>query len=175
MKHAIVLFASICIFKSVSAQSADSLFLRTAFIKLERARDYTLSVARLMPAEKYGFKPSHDQMTFAGQLLHLSANLGWLSSSYLKNNGTNPVAKDDMTLNQKDAVIAVVEKSYRYALDALKTFHPDGLGDSVSFFAGPMQKMQIINLMNDHQSHHRGQMIVYLRLNGIAPPAYVGW
>lgn len=157
MKHAIVLIASIfCVFKGVSAQSADSLFLRTAIIKLETARDYTLSVARLMPAERYGFKPSQDQMTFAGQLLHLSANLGWLSSSYLNDKGTNPVTKGDMSLAERDAVIAVVEKSYRYALDAMKNFRPGALGESVTFFAGPMKKMQIINLLNDHQSHHRG-------------------
>jgi uncharacterized damage-inducible protein DinB len=30
-------------------------------------------------------------------------------------------------------------------------------------------------LMHDHHTHHRGQIIVYLRLNGLKPPKYVGW
>jgi len=35
--------------------------------------------------------------------------------------------------------------------------------------------MQRPVLLNDHQTHHRGQLVVYLRLNGIKPPAYIGW
>jgi uncharacterized damage-inducible protein DinB len=38
-----------------------------------------------------------------------------------------------------------------------------------------MNKLQILNLLNDHQTHHRAQLIVYLRINGIKPPDYVGW
>ncbi len=38
-----------------------------------------------------------------------------------------------------------------------------------------MTERQIINLMNDHLTHHRAQAIVYLRLNGVMPPKYVGW
>jgi uncharacterized damage-inducible protein DinB len=49
------------------------------------------------------------------------------------------------------------------------------LDEIVPFFAGPKARRQILILMHDHQSHHVGQLIVYLRLNGIKPPAYVGW
>jgi uncharacterized damage-inducible protein DinB len=38
-----------------------------------------------------------------------------------------------------------------------------------------MNKLQIINLINDHQTHHRAQLLVYLRLKGVKPPEYVGW
>lgn len=146
-----------------------------AHSKLEGARDYTLSIAELMPAESYAFRPSADQMTFGEQLLHLSANLGWLSSHYLNNEAPNPVESGDMKLTQKDSIIRVVDKAYQYALHALNAFPRDRLGDTVSFFAGPKRIMQIINLVNDHQSHHRGQLIVYLRMRGIKPPPYVGW
>ena len=45
----------------------------------------------------------------------------------------------------------------------------------VDFFAGPMSKRQILTLLNDHYTHHRGQIIVYLRMNDIKPPRYRGW
>jgi uncharacterized damage-inducible protein DinB len=157
------------------AQSVDSLFVRAAFSKLQGAREYTLQVARLMPAEYYSFKPDADEMTFGEQLLHLSQNLGWLSSYYLNNKAQNPVIKSDIKLQEKDSVLAVVVKAYDYALEVMKNFPPDKLNDGVTFFAGPMRKLQIINLLNDHQTHHRGQLIVYLRMKGIRPPAYVGW
>lgn len=41
--------------------------------------------------------------------------------------------------------------------------------------AGPLTRRQILILMHDHQAHHIGQLIVYLRLKGIKPPGYVGW
>ena len=53
--------------------------------------------------------------------------------------------------------------------------HSSDLDEEVQFFAGPMSKRQILVLMNDHLTHHRGQMIVYVRLKGVKPPAYKGW
>lgn len=156
----------------VSAQSTNSLFLRAAIQKLEHARAYTLQVAEAMPSEHYMFKPTEESMTFAQQLHHLAENLGWLSSVYLKNE-TNPVTKK--LQSDKNASIHELELVYDYALLALQAFPPQSLPDTVSFFAGPMTKLQIINLINDHQTHHRAQLAVYLRMVGVKPPAYIGW
>lgn len=46
---------------------------------------------------------------------------------------------------------------------------------TLDFFAGPKSKLQILYLLQDHMSHHRGQPIVYLNLQGKEPPPYVGW
>lgn len=127
-----------------------------------------------MPEEKYAYKPTAGEMSFGEQLLHLSSNMGWLTSSYLAA-GINPVTKEDMNLKKKKEIIAVLNKAYDYAIGILQQFDVTHLRDSVSFFAGPMNKLQIINLLNDHQTHHRGQILVYLRLNEIKPPDYVGW
>ena len=75
----------------------------------------------------------------------------------------------------KQQVIDRLRMGYEYAENALKNFNKQTLSDSVTFFAGPMNRLQIINLLNDHQTHHRAQVLVYLRLNGIKPPDYVGW
>jgi uncharacterized damage-inducible protein DinB len=168
-------FAFMLLSRGAKAQATDTLFIQMARLKLARAHAYTLELASRMPAEKYGFKPSSGQMSFAGQLLHLAQNLAWLSSSYLDEKQRNPLTKADGNLEQKDSILTVVNRTYHYALRTLEHFRPPDLTDTVSFFAGPMNKLQIINLINDHQSHHRGQLIVYLRMNGITPPPYVGW
>lgn len=167
-----VLFLGTCF--SAAAQQIDALLMESAITKLQHAKEYTLQVADLMPADKYSFKPSQEEMSFGEQLLHLSANLGWLSSAYL-GAGENPVTKADAKLQNKEEVRALVIKAYDYALETFRKFNPANLADTVKFFAGPMNKLQIITLINDHQTHHRGQVLVYLRLNGIAPPRYVGW
>ncbi len=156
------------------AQSTGSLYLKAAKQKLQHAREYTMKVAEAMPEEKYGFKPSAEEMDFGQQLLHLSSNMGWLSSAYFGQT-SNPITKEDGGLKKKEAIIAVLNKAYDFALNTLSHVTEKELSDTVSFFAGPMSKLQIINLLNDHQTHHRAQVLVYLRLNGIKPPDYVGW
>ena len=155
-------------------QGVDTLFVRAAHKKLSNAKEYTLKVAELMPAELYAYRPASTGMSFGEQLLHLSQNLGWLCSAYLREE-RNPVEKTKMRLQQKDSILQIVTDVYDYALMALDQLEPRQLSDSVAFFAGPMTKLQIVSLMNDHQTHHRAQLLVYLRLNGMTPPRYVGW
>lgn len=169
-----VLFLMFCLVSNVHSQQHDSLFMVSAVTKLKNSKEYTLQVADLMPAQQYGFRPTKDEMSFGEQLIHISANLGWLTSSYLSE-GVNPVSKEDSKISQKDSIRSVIVRTYDYAISVLQQFPIEQLGDSVKFFAGPMSKLQIINLVSDHQTHHRGQLLVYLRLSGLTPPKYIGW
>lgn len=159
---------------TATAQKRDTLFLDAAITKLQNSKEYTLKVANKMPEEKYGFKPVPDEMSFGEQLLHIAANLNWLTSSYITSS-KSPVTKAATQVQKKGEIIQVLSNTYDLAIAALKSFEATHLADTVSFFAGPKTKLQIINLISDHQTHHRAQMIVYLRLNGIKPPGYVGW
>jgi len=170
----ILLFSALVQYNPAWTQGADSLFMQAAILKLQSAREYTLEVAKLMPGEKYSYKASPDEMSFGEQLLHISANMGWLCSNYLDGSDSPVSALDKKATGKKD-IIAVVTRTYDYALKVLQLFNREQLSNKVNFFAGPMNKLQIINLLNDHQTHHRGQLLVYLRLSGIKPPAYVGW
>ena len=156
------------------AQKNDSLFIASVLTKFKNSKEYTLKVADLMPEHRYSFRPTKEEISFGEQLLHICSNLGWLSSSYLST-GNNPVTKEDSKLQSKDSIRQVVVRTYDYAIAVLTQFSANNLSDTVKFFAGPMSKLQIINLLSDHQTHHRGQLLVYLRLCGLTPPKYVGW
>jgi len=171
----IIIFVLLYLFFDLSAkaQATDSLFMDASIVKLKHAKDYTMEVAKLMPKEKYIFRPTAEEMSFAEQLLHLAQNMKWLCSSYL--DGSANQAKISDSPLEKDATIQLLKSTYDYAIMTLQNFKTSHLSDTVSFFAGPMNKLQIINLLNDHQTHHRAQLLVYLRINGIKPPNYVGW
>jgi uncharacterized damage-inducible protein DinB len=145
--------------------------------KWSNATTYTLALAESMPAEQYSFRPVEGEMSFGEQLVHLSSNMVWLSSEYLL--GAKPPHDrkeiEGFARKSKEEVLQLVEESLEYAATTLKNLDPTQLNESVKFFAGPMTRRQIILLMNDHLTHHRAQAIVYLRLNGILPPKYVGW
>jgi uncharacterized damage-inducible protein DinB len=68
-----------------------------------------------------------------------------------------------------------MDDAFTFSRDIVKELKPEDLEQRVDFFAGNFTKRQILNLMDDHVTHHRGELIVYLRLNGIKPPPYRGW
>jgi len=138
---------------------------------------YILDVAGQMPDSGYAYKPVADEMRFDEQLLHMASNMLWLSSTHLT---TQKPPFTDTELKQlngkpKQEIIATLRQSLAFAQMAIETIPATDLEQPVKFFAGPKTKRQIINLMHDHLTHHRAQTIVYLRLNGIKPPSYVGW
>jgi uncharacterized damage-inducible protein DinB len=175
MKYTL-LFAALILTFSAVAQS-NKTYLTEIQTKWANAKAYTLAVADAMPAERYGFRPVADEMPFAEQMIHLSSNMVWLSSSYLSTEKSPFTTKEMAAFSNKSKaeIRDIVEQSMDYAMNAVKNLPPDQLNEPVKFFSGPMSKRQIIMLMNDHLTHHRAQSIVYLRLNFITPPKYVGW
>ena len=157
---------------TVRAQTEDSLIVQLSR-KWVHAKAYALKMAELMPEKDYDFRPVPDEMSFRQQLLHLADNIVWLSTSYLSPD--LPKRKIDTSNLSKSDVIKIVSDAYDIGLKAQTSLSKSRLDNKVKFFAGPMTIRQILILLHDHQSHHIGQVIVYLRLNGIKPPDYVGW
>jgi uncharacterized damage-inducible protein DinB len=164
----------ICLSFLVSSNlPAQDSFLSDYKIKWKNATEYTLEFAKAMPEETYSFKPVPVEMSYGEQLKHIAGNMVWLCSSYL---GGAKTTLDPMNAGtSKKEIIAVLEKSFAYAAETVDHLNEKVLNQNVDFFAGFMTKRRILLLMTDHVTHHRGQLVVYLRLNGIEPPAYRGW
>jgi uncharacterized damage-inducible protein DinB len=154
----------------------DSLLIKSHFIKMANAKTYTLQVAELMPEDLYGFRPVEGEMSFKEQLIHIGKNLYWLSSTYLRETD-DPVKKMELNVNglTKDQVIKFVSGAYEYAISSYQAVDVKTLSKEFNWSGGKMNKVQFMNLIQDHQTHHRGQLMVYLRLNKLQPPRYTGW
>jgi uncharacterized damage-inducible protein DinB len=148
-------------------------FLEDYKKKWANAASFTLEIAEAMPETHYLFRPAEEEMTFKKQLVHMAGNMIWLSSAYL-----NAGAFDedlDNPPDSKQAIIELLRRSFQFTSNALDQLGPDALNEEVSFYAEPLTKRRILFLMTDHITHHRGQLVVYLRLNKIKPPGYLGW
>ena len=156
----------------LSAQNSNDSLVAQLSRKWTNAKVYALKMAELMPEEYYDFKPVPEEMSFNQQLLHIADNMEWLSSSYLFVPKRNKI---DTSTKGKAAVIKILSDAYDMGMMAHKNISAKQLDEVVPFFAEPMTRRQILILMHDHQTHHLGQLIVYLRLRGIKPPDYVGW
>lgn len=141
--------------------------------KWENSAQFTLECMRLMPSDAYDFQPTEDEMSFKKLCIHTIQNMVWLSTDYLEGSGFNNPTKDIDP--SKEDLIKLMESAIQYSKEALEQTKPHLWKTRVDFFAGEMPLIKVIHLLHDHMTHHRGQMSVYLRLNQIKPPKYVGW
>jgi uncharacterized damage-inducible protein DinB len=164
------------IFSVAGIAQDNQMMIQSHVIKFQNAKSYTLSIAEKLQSDKFDFKPVKEEMSFKEQLVHLGENIYWLSSTYIKEE-INPINSNKnraVELN-KEQVLEFVNSAYNYALKAMKELDENTLIKEFNWSGGKMNKFQFLNLIQDHQAHHVGQLIVYLRLNGITPPKYIGW
>ena len=174
MKYTFFLF--LWLSGSLVSRAQSGSYVQEVTARLENSKKSTLQMAQAMPENQYDYKPAADEMSFRAQLLHISQNVNWLTSTHLTTQPSPIVAGSLKDAGQsKAAVEQLIAQAFDYAIESVRAFDAARLEEKVTFFAGPLSKRQIMNLLNDHQSHHRGQLVVYLRMNGVKPPAYVGW
>lgn len=162
--------------ETVVAQTENSSTFTEDFLPVwKRAEAYTLAVAEAMPEEKYSYKPTPDVFSFGEQVLHIAANLQNLTYTYITEQKTAPI-KSKVERKSKKEIILHLQEALDLITQALKTL-PEGTEENKlhPFKSTEMHKKSFFLLMRDHMTHHRAQMILYLRMNNINPPGYVGW
>jgi uncharacterized damage-inducible protein DinB len=163
----------IAIFISVTSFSQQATPKKAFLEKWDNSRDYLIAMAELMPEEFYAFKPTERQLSFKEQLLHIKGNIDWLSGTYFSAEEYKQVKTDPAI--SKEETIKLLTDAFNSSSEIIKVATKEELQETVEFFAGPKSKLQILNLLQDHVTHHRGQLIVYLNLKDLEPPKYVGW
>ena len=171
MLRIMLLLCGLALGHSLTGQSEHLEDLRA---KWKNACAYTLEIAELMPAEQYTYQPTEEQMTFSEQLIHIMRNMTWLCNSHL---GAEPFSGDlKKESYTKEEVVALFKEVTTYTQKTLDQLQWETLSEPVSFFTDQVQrKGQVVHLLHDHHTHHRGQLLIYLRLNDIQPPRYRGW
>ena len=128
-------------------------------------------IAAEMPADKYRFKPTPAQQSFGERTVHVATtNVYFLD--LLGGTGTKPTI--DPKAMSKDAALKALDDSFDYGAAILKQQTDQTLLQSVASapkFMGPSSRARIIAFLSGHTWDIYGQMVVYLRLNGLVPPA----
>jgi uncharacterized damage-inducible protein DinB len=140
----------------------------------KRARKWTLDYIDAMPENAMSFKPTPEVRSFAEQMLHLGFwNYGLAEAAGGK---ANPYGKKQETLEKRDdvktkaALRKIVEESYDNILTAIAGLDEAKMLEQVQFFSSKITRLTALGIALDHQTHHRGQTTVYLRLKGVTPP-----
>jgi hypothetical protein len=125
-----------------------------------------LAMAGAMPEEKYSFKPTPEQRSFGEQLSHLAeAHVRMLSPVDVGKAVTAPAVGHDHG-NGKAAVMKLLGDAYDYGTAVLKA----NQGALLTVDKSTTRARAFWAAMGNAQNHY-GQCVVYMRLNGIVPPA----
>lgn len=139
----------------------------------ERAKAYTLEYLTASTDEVINFKPTDEMRTFGQQMLHISeANYGFASTASGKANPFpfGSLEKSDK-YKTKEAVTKEVMASYDFVIAAVKDMPESKMGEMVKVFNKfDLSRGATLEKAFEHQTHHRGQTTVYLRLKGVKPP-----
>ncbi|MDB5029825.1 DinB family protein [Mucilaginibacter sp.] len=138
----------------------------------KRAKVYTKAYLDAMPADGYTFKATPEVRTFAQQMLHLAdANYYFLSVASGKESPLGKSSAEKTVAQTKDATTKAVMDSYDFCITALESIPVDKMQETVTAEGMKTPKALILAKAFEHQTHHRGQTTVYLRLKGVKPPA----
>lgn len=143
-------------------------FIEDYLERFENSRKYVIAVAELMPEDNYNFKATPESMSFAENLLHIGYAADWHSQSLLGGRESRVWQTDKVykvANKSKKEMIATINKTFDEAVALIKAFNTSQFDDQLDYFGLNRSKRQIFSLLADHITHHRGQMLVYLRLN----------
>ncbi|MEJ7912449.1 MAG: DinB family protein [Chitinophagaceae bacterium] len=164
---AIICFVFLC-GHSVLAQSSINEMVK----EWERAKAYTKEYLDAMPDSGYALKPTADMRSFAEQMLHLTeANYGFASAA---TGEKSPIVRGEAEKaadKSKSNVTKMVMAGYDFVINNMRKMSPTQLNENVEMFDRfEMTKSAALAKCFEHQTHHRGQTTVYLRLAGAKPP-----
>ena len=160
-----------------AGNSAFAQFTQSQMIKeWQRAKAYTKEYLDAMPEDGYAFKPTPEIRSFAQQMLHL-ADANYLFSS-MGSGKPSPLGQTLAThdvlqktsAQTKEAVTKAVIYSYDFVINVLQGLTADQWQEIIKFGKSDITRSGLFGKAFEHQTHHRGQMTIYLRLKGVTPP-----
>ncbi|MGH9511181.1 MAG: DinB family protein [Terriglobales bacterium] len=138
--------------------------------------------ADAMPEDKYSFAPTNGEFkgvrTFAQQVKHVAAVNYILAAAILEEKPPVELGGENGpdSVKSKAEIMKFLKDSFAYLHKAEASLADKNLSDSVKspFGQGKASRLGLATLAIAHPLDHYGQMVEYLRMNGIIPPASRG-
>jgi uncharacterized damage-inducible protein DinB len=136
---------------------------------LPRQQKNLIAAVEEMPANKFDYKPTPQQMSFAHLVMHIAQSNNYLCAKI----GDVPAPKGPelKETDGKDKLLTALKSSFDFCTTALGKVDDSKLGDTIQAYGGreAPRAWALIALTNDWADHY-GAAAMYLRLNGLLPP-----
>jgi len=133
-------------------------------------KDTLMKIAEAMPENKFSFKATPPQRDFGGHVMHI-AQINMMVFKMLGAKAAAPAINEKAT--SKADTIKAMSDSFDYGTAILNEQTDQTMAASIQGppWMGPSTRARIFAFMIGHTQDTYGQMVVYLRLNGLVPPA----
>jgi uncharacterized damage-inducible protein DinB len=131
-----------------------------------------VGLAEAMPEDKYSFRPTQGKfdgvLDFAGQVKHLAGGIAMYAGAI---EGAKPAA-EPASLKTKAELVQYLKDSLAAAHKALATLNDQNMFTPIPppFGKNQTTRFALAVAMVSHPNDHYGQMVEYLRMNGVVPP-----
>src|SRR5271155_2069811 len=138
-----------------------------------------VSAAEAMPEDKYSFAPTSGEFkgvrTFAQQAKHVAAVNYILGAAILEEKPPVDVGGESGpdAVKSKAEIVKYLKESFAYVHKAMGTINEGNLLKPIKnpFGEGTITRLGLAELTFGHCFDHYGQMVEYLRMNSVVPPA----
>ncbi len=157
---------------------SQTLTMKDALVKHWKVTgDFTIAVAKAMPAADWGFRPNPEEMTFGELIPHIAgANLNaCANAANLKRPDIpEPILKSvaEKRPPDRDLALQFLADSFKFCNDVVAGMTVEKLETVTGLTQRKMSGFEWLWGYFTHTAHHRGQAEVYLRVKGIKPPEY---
>ena len=137
---------------------------------VQRSQNNTVGAIEAMPADKFSYKPTPDQMSFAHLAMHIAQSNNFLCAKVADISA--PKVDEPKETDSKDQLLSAVKASFVFCSDAVGKMDDSKLGDTVELFGGRQfpRAMAALGLAGGWADHYAAAAM-YLRLDGLTPPS----
>ena len=129
----------------------------------------TIAAVEAMPADKFNYKPTPDQMTFGHLVAHMVESNNLLCSKAAA--VTAPKVEEVKESDSKDKLVAALKASFDFCSDALAKMDDSKLSETTEAFGGNQVSRASVGIrLASGWADHYAEAAMYLRLNGLLPP-----
>lgn len=136
---------------------------------LPRQQKNLVAAVEEMPADKFSYRPTKEQMSFARLAGHIVESNNFLCAK--AGDVAPPKVQPVKDTDGKDKLVAALKASFDFCTTALAKGEDSKLGDPIELWGGrkATRAFAWIALASDWADHY-GAAAMYLRLNGMLPP-----
>ena len=142
---------------------------KTLSIFRSNMQDKIMKSADAMPESKYSYRPTKDVRSFAEILTHV-ADISYALCSNVRGEAPPATAAEK---SSKTGITAYLKGAFDYCDGVYAGFSDAHLDDPADFWGHKTNRMFILTQVGNHDALHYGNLVTYMRLNGLEPSG--GW
>ena len=160
----VTLFLALLMAVPMQAQNA----MKSLFDQQFNYASRVAQLAEAMPADTYDWSPEEGVRSVGEVYTHIAqANYMMLGTFGIE----APVDVESLgSLTDKDEIVAALNESNEFVLDAVADLSDEQLSDTYELFGRTLNGEGVLVFILNHTSEHVGQSIAYARSNGVTPP-----